>query len=295
MNDLTPPPGARDAVLLRARALRLRRNAGWATGGAAFAVVAVLIGGAAVRPDARDVVVAATTDPASPSPTAALETPTPEATTAQPTPEPRESLPPETSPRPTPAARSPYVAPPPPTTAPPTTMPVPSPWRTTVTYADEYVDDQGTRRAYPAAYGTCEYDRDPGRGELFPTLKVTASGVRVEGTTVYFTVTMTNTGSTRLVVQEETMVPMDALDRGTEQVTGTGTFRDSVTLRHELQPGDSVSAVHRLHAVTCAHSRGPRAPLPAGQYSLVAAALVYPGAGGEGGPVYAAPVTVTLP
>lgn len=285
--DLTPGPGVRDAVLRRARVLRLRRQAAWTSAGAACVAVAVITGGAVLQPTAArrpDVVVPAT-DPATPSATAE-ETPTP---TSTPSPSPyatSASPTPTLSPHPTPTA----------TASPSTTWIGPDDAEPPPPYPDEYLDDHGTRRAYPAAYGTCEYDRDPDVASNFPGLEVTASDARVEGTTVYVTVTIRNGGTTPLQIKEETMTPMDALFQGDRQMTGTGTFVYSNLLVHMLEPGDSVSAVHRLHAATCAHSRGPRAPLPTGEYQVQVAAIVYPGSGGGfGGPFYAAPVTVTLP
>jgi hypothetical protein len=296
--DLTPGPDVRDAVLRRARVLRLRRQAAWSVAGGALAAVAFVAGGVVLQPSAArrtDVLLPGPATPSSSSAPAVTYSPT-----ASPSDSPSPS--PVATTTPPPAPHVPATTPPPPTTRPPTptVSPTPSPtWlpddsEPPPEWADEYLDDHGVRRAYPAAYGVCEYNRDEDAGANLPGITVTASGVRVEGTTVFFTVTVTNTGTTARQVREETMVPMDALFQGTRQMTGTGTFRDSVMLTHMLEPGDSVSAVHRMHAVTCAHSRGPRAPLPAGEYRLEASALLYPD-DGSGGPVYAPPVTVTIP
>ena len=80
--ELTPGPEVRDAVLRRARVLRLRRQAAWTgVGGAAMAVV-VLAGGAALRPTAGQPVDSLVPGPTTEAPPGTTPTPRPTASTA---------------------------------------------------------------------------------------------------------------------------------------------------------------------------------------------------------------------
>ena len=282
--DPTPGPGVRDAVLRRGRTLRHRRQAAWASAGAALTVLGVVAGGAVVGPEARRADVVSPIGTTTPPPGTPSPEPTPTSPTASPSASP---LRPSTKPSPTatPTRGQPWT----PWTIPPDDA-------EPEVYRDDYLDDRGTRRAYPAAYGTCSYSQQESDPTWVPDLRVSASDPRLVDKTLYVTVTMTNTGTTTLDLTEQTMVPMDALFRGDVQVTGTGTFFQDNEIRHALGPGESFSAVHRLHAVAC---RDPgtreRTRLPAGEYRLRAAVVVYPGEGREGGPIYADPITVTLP